>query len=404
MGLVKKIASAMIWIVIILAQIVVSFIAGEITFSIGQGQIPASVLFMWLGTTFGIFLIGLLPISLKRSLSPKKYFARLTFTALGVLIPLSVISTFGYALNADKEIIGSGLDFFNFTDIGVYIFIFSAPVLGVFGFYVPNWISREKIPLRLIGIVFLLPLSYLFLLGYVQGYFLPDYYYIEILSQDNIKYYTINPKTILESINQGESNAFSLSDRQPDDDIERIWSAGTFSWGQEDYLKIANALHEFTWNDSLENWQVIRAHFWMDQCQNMKSKFDHAQFYFYQSQGDSNVVHEIWIAPLYEEVGTDEITYYRTGKWKGFDLNNVKINSADMALLIAEEKGGIEARTKSNNKCNRVYVDLEHYTKYDLFTHPFNLYDWGWEVRYWFNEYSDFGVNIDPYTGKYYKP
>ena len=93
----------------------------------------------------------------------------------------------------------------------------------------------------------------------------------------------------------------------------------------------------------------------MDQCQNMKSKFDHAQFYFYQSQGDSNVVHEIWIAPLYEEVGTDEITYYRTGKWKGFDLNNVKINSADMALLIAEEKGGIEARTKSNNKCNRVY-------------------------------------------------
>ena len=144
MGLVKKIASAMIWIVIILAQIVVSFIAGEITFSIGQGQIPASVLFMWLGTTFGIFLIGLLPISLKRSLSPKKYFARLTFTALGVLIPLSVISTFGYALNADKEIIGSGLDFFNFTDIGVYIFIFSAPVLGVFGFYVPNWISREK--------------------------------------------------------------------------------------------------------------------------------------------------------------------------------------------------------------------------------------------------------------------
>lgn len=404
MGWVRKIASVIIWTITILAQVKFSFFAGMIVFPAGGGQIPISVLFMWLGTTLGIFLIGALPLSLMRSISPKQYLARLILTALVVLIPLAIISTFGYALNGDKEIIGSGLDFFNFTNVGTYIFLFSAPVLGVLGFYIPNWISAEKIPVKTFGIAILFPVSYLFLLGYVQGYFLPDYYYIEILSPDNEKSYTINPRTILESLNQGKTNIFIPTNLPPDADTEKIWSASTFAWNQEDHLKIANALHQFVWKESLENWQIIRAHFWMDQCQNMKSRFDHSQFYFYQRQRNSTVVHEVWIAPLYGEVGTNEITYPYTAKWKGFDLNNVKIDSADMALLIAEENGGIEARERSNEGCNRIYVDLAHYTEYNLLSHPFNLYDWGWQVRYWFDNNSDFGINIDPYTGKIYKP
>ena len=46
-------------------------------------------------------------------------------------------------------------------------------------------------------------------------------------------------------------------------------------------------------------------------------------------------------------------------------------------------------------------MDLVAYTKYNLLSHPFSLYDWGWDVDYWLSDNSDFGVNIDPYAGRY---
>jgi len=64
----------------------------------------------------------------------------------------------------------------------------------------------------------------------------------------------------------------------------------------------------------------------------------------------------------------------------------------------------MEARKTVKEKCSRIYIDLVLYTKYNLFSHPFNLYDWGWDVHYWLSDNSVFGVNIDPYTGKIYKP
>ncbi|HLO18306.1 MAG TPA: hypothetical protein VK206_25970 [Anaerolineales bacterium] len=397
MGLLRKTVSAIIWIVTILAQLAIAFYAGMIAFSMGNGEIPASVLFMWLGTVFGIFIIGTIPLSLRRSLSPKKYLARLTITALGVLYPLAFTATFGYALNADREIIGSGLDFFNFSAVGGFLFIFSAPVLGIIGFYIANWVVTKQIPVQALGVAFLLPLCYLFLLGYVQGYYLPDYNFDYGLDETTV--YTINPETILASITHGETDIFVLAPPRSDEEVVQMWSPGSFSWNQEDYLSIANALHQFVWKEPLDGWQIIRASFWMDQCQDMRDRFDTGLFYFYQRQKGSYVVHNIWITPLYSEVETREIIYGYTGKWKSIDLDDVKINSADMALQIAEDSGGIDARKAANEECSRVYIDLVPYTKYDLLSHPFNLYDWGWGVRYWLNDSSDFEVTIDPYTG-----
>jgi hypothetical protein len=50
------------------------------------------------------------------------------------------------------------------------------------------------------------------------------------------------------------------------------------------------------------------------------------------------------------------------------------------------------------------YIDLVPYTKYNLLSHPFNPYDWGWDVHFCLSDNSDFGVNINPYPGKMYKP
>ena len=64
----------------------------------------------------------------------------------------------------------------------------------------------------------------------------------------------------------------------------------------------------------------------------------------------------------------------------------------------------MQARKTFKEKCNQKYIDLVPYTKHNLLSHPFNLYDWGWDLHYWLSDNSDYGVNIDPYTGKTYKP
>ena len=403
MGWSKKIAGMLIWTPAILVQIIVSFIAGQLAFPIGEGKIPASVINMWLGITFSVFLIGTLVLLLRQSANPKKHLPRLGFTALGVSIPLAVISTFGYALNADNEIIGSGLDFFTLTGAGAFVFDLSAPLFGTVGFYIPSWIRLEKTPIRLIGASILIPVFYLFLLGYVQGYYLPEYNLP--YNYDETITYTIRPETILESLNRGETDVFTLTPSRPDEVKSPIGSMGSFSWSQEDYLKIANALHQFVWKETLENWHIISADYLMAQCQNMTGGFDSSSFYFYKHKGSYSVVHRLWINPFYGEVEVNETNYSYARNWKSIDLDNLIVNSADVALRIAEQNGGTEARATSNGGCRQIYIDLEPQVKYTFMSHPFDVYDWGWKIIYSFDDYADyFEMNIDPYTGKRYAP
>ncbi len=250
---------------------------------------------------------------------------------------------------------------------------------------------------KIVGIIVSV-LVFLLVFEYIQELSLPEYG--SLYSLGDLTTYKINPETILESLRHGEKDIFEFIPPRPDEDIVQIFPAGSFSWNQEDYLEIANELHQSVWKESLEGWQLILARHEIQQCQDIKEGFDSALYYFYKPTEDKYIVHGLWITPLYGEVDVNENYYPNTGNWKNVDLETFRVSTADNALLIAEQNGGAEARAKSKEKCYRIYVYLEPHVKYTLLSHPFNLYDWGWEICYFLDNYSCMKVN--PYTGKGY--
>src|SRR5215208_1117758 len=81
-----RILSWFAWLITIALQVIVGYIVGVLAFLIGNGEMPISIILMWLGMTLSIFLIGTIAISLRKTFVPKKYFARIGFVALSVLV------------------------------------------------------------------------------------------------------------------------------------------------------------------------------------------------------------------------------------------------------------------------------------------------------------------------------
>ena len=229
------------------------------------------------------------------------------------------------------------------------------------------------------------------------------------LSDDRVTY-KIDTQTIIASIDKGETNVFLPAPTEPEGEREILWPSGSFSWDQEDYLKVADALHQLVWDESLDNWQLIRAGFEISQCQSMDRRIDSAEFSFFQRQEGTNSVHGFWITPLYGIVHAGNETSRRssgyTAKWKGIDLKNVKINNVNEALQIAEESGGRAVRAEVENECRISILLAPDRIKYDILSHPFTPYGWGWEIYYWSNNPNRspgplFGTIVDPYTAQY---
>jgi hypothetical protein len=164
-----KILDWLAWVITIPLQVVLAFIVGEFILLLGNREMPISIIQLWLTTTLSIFLIGALAISVRKSITPKKYLIRICFVALGVLLPLAILSIIGVAFNADNEIINS--------EPGMYLPLL-APILGTIGFYIPSphklilnpsakkW--RQGIilatlhtgPILLVGLALLIPAQY----------------------------------------------------------------------------------------------------------------------------------------------------------------------------------------------------------------------------------------------------
>lgn len=213
--------------------------------------------------------------------------------------------------------------------------------------------------------------------------------------KNDIATYTINPETILTSLDQGKTDIFLPALKSPIyDDVPILWAPGSFPWGQEDYLKIANSLHQFVWKESLEDWYLYSADFGILQCRDI-SRIDSADFGFYQRQGNwYYIVHNMAIGLGYGYVYAGNDNGYYKGKWKDIDLDKVVVNSANKALQLAEQNGGQEARlaVKDDPECH-----------ISIFFAPFVLdqADWGWRVIYKRGTLFMYGIIIDPYSGKY---
>ncbi len=199
--------------------------------------------------------------------------------------------------------------------------------------------------------------------------------------------YRIDPKTILEKLDQGGQEVFTPVLVTPVD-YEKIYQQ-PFQWMQADYLKIANALHLYIWKEPLEDWLLYDMSFYGD-CRYNPVGFDLFKSIFIKYDGARKyTAHEIDIYPLYAGVSVAEETNLEQPM---FDLGSVNLNklkvTVDDALRIAEENGGRNFRLAIKNQCNMSFRISSN--------------NQVWYINYSNQDSSSvFEMSIDPYTEKY---
>ncbi len=127
MKTIKWILNVAAWIIVIFFQIVYGFSVGVFAFTEGYGNI----IFMWVGMTLTVFLIGAVNITLRKAIKPKRYFARLGLTSLGV----ALISYIYYQYDFHY-----GWDYFFESWVPLF-----APLAGLIGFHLVDWFGRESV-------------------------------------------------------------------------------------------------------------------------------------------------------------------------------------------------------------------------------------------------------------------
>lgn len=181
---------------------------------------------------------------------------------------------------------------------------------------------------------------------------------------------TIDPTTILSSLNTGNQDVFNFKLGLPPDDPPFITS---IEWKQTDFLDLATRIFDVAWNESVNDWKLYRMGYWTD-CEQLNG-FHHAEFYFYSKT--SNIkeysARGIDMEPEYGFVAWGGDTYYRGPffGWKVINLKEMTI-TAEEALRRAEASGGMKARQSWENKCT---IDVS------LWPEAFERLDW--RVHYW---------------------
>ena len=200
----------------------------------------------------------------------------------------------------------------------------------------------------------------------------------------------MNTSSILESILQGRYDLFIPVDSPSE---EEAFQSDLVNWNQEDYITVANSIHKFVWDEPLNNWMLNSMDF-SGSCHDIENGLQDVYFVFYNildsEDGKSRIVHNINIDPARSEVNVWAEKYSPlVMNWKAIDLGETKI-TADDALQIAEDNGGIEIRNSVNNECNVSVSFLPNPGDYD-----------GWKLSYYQNPGTLLEVKVDPKTGEY---
>ena len=200
--------------------------------------------------------------------------------------------------------------------------------------------------------------------------------------------YEFNPETILESLKRGNEDVFTPI---AEASREHIYST-SFPWKQSDYLMIADALHQFVWKETVEDWSLHDMVLYGD-CQYNPIGFDIIKISYYKVTGlQQYSAHMIGIYPLSGEGewgGGEKFPRSLFSRWNYIDLEKLKVTS-EGALQIAEDNGGMLARLAANNQCS---------IQFSLSSYPYPR----WRVTYYSNRSPRqiFEMTIDAYTNKY---
>lgn len=211
--------------------------------------------------------------------------------------------------------------------------------------------------------------------------------------------YIIDPETVLQNLDQGNMEIFKPSTGIAESEGLPYSSVaiGLFPWDQSDYLKVAHALHQFVWKETLRDWHLYSMYFYRG-CQDNPTGFDAAKItYFKATNGVFSYTTRVMdIYPIRNGVswgGTADFPRPLSG-WKSINLEKLKV-TADSALQIAEQNGAREGRLQVDNMCT-----------IDIVLSPNSDSGAFWRITY----FSDllptgdsviFKMQVDPNTGEY---
>jgi len=197
--------------------------------------------------------------------------------------------------------------------------------------------------------------------------------------------YKFDSETILDSLKRGDTNVFALTNESLGTHIYKT----PFVWKQNDYLLITNALHQFVWKETVNDWSLHDMSFF-GECGDHIG-FDVVKISYAKLTGlQEYSVHMIGIYPRAGEGewgGNVKFSRSLFDKWYYIDLEKLKVALED-ALQIAEDNGGEQARLSVNNLCT---VDLS------LSPYPYPQ----WNISYSLVPTRIFEININAYTAEY---
>ncbi|HCR54011.1 MAG TPA: hypothetical protein DIW27_06310 [Cytophagales bacterium] len=192
-----------------------------------------------------------------------------------------------------------------------------------------------------------------------------------------------NPSTILESIESGDRNRFTLVENT-------VASSQTFNtyarWNQQDYFVIANAIHDLLDGTSSKNWEIEDMSFNL-KCSDVEFGAQGANITFLKEgitfSGPSSIERQITIIPGEGAVDVWEFSYQSFRGSEAININTIAFFAEDI-LKIAEDNGALEERDKVNNECE-ISMILSPKLNHQV-----------WEVNYFPGVYS---LSIDAQTG-----
>jgi hypothetical protein len=207
--------------------------------------------------------------------------------------------------------------------------------------------------------------------------------------------YRIESGSLLKNLEQGKTDVFFPIDEDPP--WPRPDQQVPVPWTQEDYLRIASALFEFVWNDTLNGWQLNDMSFSLG-CTKHNIGFQSGDLTFFKNEeingNKTRMERFVKIDSRDKTVYVTEDQYNpRLVNWSSIDLINNKLSASEI-LQIAEDAGGRTKRLSVENDCD-----------ISLMLSPDSARYKGWWIRYsGRNDATLLRVDIDPSTGEVHIP
>ncbi len=205
----------------------------------------------------------------------------------------------------------------------------------------------------------------------------------EVERNADSRYYTFDAATIFQLLDQGSLDIFTLLETTPQPVSQKPFVPSvTVSWTQADFLRVAQAVQQYIWEEPLGVLELSSMYFTLDCLDVDQGVFSMAVFTFYKvirTDGEeTRVQYLVRIIPSENLIRTSRAEFYpNIHIMIPIDLNQYPL-TVEKALQMAEERGGTKERSEVDNSCMINAINESHGWK--VLYQTWNEYRW--EVIY----------------------